>query len=91
MKVQICPQPRRSFARKINSGIAGEFGQQDLNDDEFLPEKEQAEIEHQTTQESTISLDMRATDMLKHNEDVGGTIFKYDLPVVNASITFKSK
>lgn len=29
--------------------------------------------------------------MLKHNEDVGGTIFKYDLPVVNSAIVFKSK
>ena len=28
--------------------------------------------------------------MLRHNEDVGGTIFKYDLPVGNASIVFKS-
>ena len=29
--------------------------------------------------------------MLKHNEEVGGTVFKYDLPVVNAGIVFKSK
>ena len=71
--------------------MAAEFGQGDLNDDEFLPDKEQAEIDHQTRAESTISLDVRAKDMLKHNEDVGGTIFKYDLPVENTGITFKSQ
>ena len=71
--------------------MASEFGQGTIDDDEFLPDKEQAEIDHQTQSESTISLDVRAADMLKHNEDVGGTVFKYDLPVVNASIVFKSQ
>ena len=41
--------------------------------------------------EATISLNIRAGDMVKHNEDVGGTIFKYDLPVVNSGIVFKAK
>lgn len=80
----------RCFARKINSGMAAEFGQGDLNDDEFLPDKEQAEIDAQTKEESTISLDIGGTDALRE-KDVGGTVFKYDLPVENTAITFKSQ
>jgi hypothetical protein len=29
--------------------------------------------------------------MLKHNEDYGGVIYKYDLPVVNKPIQFRSQ
>jgi hypothetical protein len=28
--------------------------------------------------------------MLKHEEEFGGVLYKYDLPVVNAPIIFKS-
>lgn len=56
-----------------------------------MPDKEDAEIEHMIQKEATISLNIRAGDMVKHNEDVGGTIFKYDLPVVNSGIVFKAK
>ena len=70
--------------------MAAEFGQGDLNDDEFLPDKEQAEIDAQTKEESTISLDIGGTDALRE-KDVGGTVFKYDLPVENTAITFKSQ
>ena len=77
--------------RKINRGVAKEFGQEIIEDEEFLPDKEEAEIKHQVRSEATISLNISVDDILKHNEDVGGTIFKYDLPVVNSAITFKSK
>ena len=30
------------------------------------------------------------SSVMKHNEDVGGMIFKYDLPIVNAPITLRS-
>lgn len=30
-------------------------------------------------------------DMLKHREDAGGMLYKYDLPVENKPIAFKSK
>jgi len=36
------------------------------------------------------SLSIKADYKLKHNEDVGGVIFKYDLPVGNIPIAFKN-
>ena len=36
----------RKFARKINTGMSKEFGQGDIGDEEFLPDKEDAEIKH---------------------------------------------
>ena len=30
-------------------------------------------------------------DMLKHQEETGGMLYKYDLPVENQAIVFKSK
>lgn len=62
-----------------------------IEDEEFLPDKEEAEIKHQVKQDATISLSISVDDILKHNEEVGGTIFKYDLPVINSPIVFKSK
>jgi len=71
--------------------MAAEFGQGDVDDDEFLPDKELADIDAANMEDSTITLDSRAAYLIKHNEDVGGMIFKYDLPVENAGITFKSQ
>ena len=83
-------QPNRCFSRKI-FGMSKEFGQGAIGDEEFLPDKEEAEIKHSIKVGASISLDLRADDILKHNEDVAGTIYKYDLPVANAPIVFKSK
>ena len=40
---------------------------------------------------SSLTIARKSDDMLKHNEDVGGTLFKYDLPVENLPIAFKSE
>jgi len=57
-----------------------------LMDDEFLPELEKKEIEHQQKMESSISVKKKPDDMLRHGEERGGVIYKYDLPVVNQPI-----
>jgi hypothetical protein len=41
--------------------------------------------------EAMITIATRGDDMLKHNEEVGGVIYKYDLPVENFPISFKSR
>jgi len=40
--------------------------------------------------ESTLSVFKRPDDMLRHLEEVGGILYKYDLPVENTPIVFKS-
>jgi len=37
-----------------------------------------------------MQINIRADDMLVHNEDVGGILYKYDLPTVNTPITFRN-
>ncbi len=69
------------------AGTPGSF----LNDDEFLPEMEKKELEYQQKMESTISMNKKPDDMLRHQEEVGGIIYKYDLPVVNQPISFRSQ
>ena len=83
--------PMRNFGRKINTGMSSEFGQGVVGDEEFLPDKEEAEISHQVKVDASISLNLRADDILKHNEEVAGKIYKYDLPVTNEAIVFKSR
>lgn len=62
-----------------------------MNDDEFLPDLERKELEHQKKMESSISVQKKPDDMLKHNEDYGGVLYKYDLPVVNKPVQFRSQ
>jgi len=38
-----------------------------------------------------MQINIRADDMLVHNEDVGGVLHKYDLPTVNTPITFRNQ
>ena len=40
--------------------------------------------------EASLTISTKADDQLKHNEDVGGTIYKYDLPVENLPIEFRN-
>ena len=61
-----------------------------LNDDEFLPDFEKKEIAHQERMESTISVQKKPDNMLKHGEEFGGIVYKYDLPIVNTPISFRS-
>lgn len=62
-----------------------------MKDDEFLPDVESKEIEHQIKMDSTIVVTKKPDDMLRHNEEHGGTLYKYDLPVENKPIEFKSQ
>ena len=41
---EICQLPRRSF-KKINTGVANEFGQGNIGDEEFLPDQEEKQID----------------------------------------------
>ena len=41
---KICQLPTRGF-NKINTGVANEFGQGNIGDEEFLPDKEEKEID----------------------------------------------
>ena len=76
--------------RKIEAQVSSEFGQS-RGDEEFLPDREDAEIRQREKDESTITLDLKDDDSLRVAEDVGGKMFKYDLPLENEPILFKSK
>ena len=62
-----------------------------MNDDEFLPEFEKIEMAHQQKLESTINMQKKPDHMLRHGEELGGVLYKYDLPILNAPIVFKSQ
>ena len=72
------------------SPVAGNPTGSFLMDDEFLPEFEKKEIEYQQKLESTLTVNKKPDDMLKHDEEHGGVLYKYDLPVVNQPINFRS-
>lgn len=40
--------------------------------------------------DAQVTLANKADDQLRHNEEVGGMIYKYDLPVENMPITFRN-
>jgi hypothetical protein len=67
-----------------NGGMLG-----GVRDDEFLPDREMAEIDYQRKMDSSIKVNKKPDSMLKHQMDVGGEIYKYDLPVENKPILFK--
>jgi hypothetical protein len=60
-----------------------------VRDDEFLPDREMKEIEQQRMMDSSIKVNKKPDSMLKHQEEHGGEIYKYDLPVENKPIQFK--
>ena len=62
-----------------------------MKDEDFLPELEELEIEHQTKLESTLTVHKKPDNMLKHQEEYGGILYKYDLPVENKPVIFKSQ
>ena len=74
----------------MNQGIAEEFGQGAIKDDEFLPEREDLELKILSEMDSSLTISTKKDDQLRHNTEVGGTIYKYDLPVENVPISFKS-
>ena len=40
--------------------------------------------------EASITISTKANDQLRHNEEVAGQVFKYDLPIENIPIAFKN-
>ena len=48
-------------------------------------------MEHQKKLESSLTVSKKPDDMLKHNEEFGGILYKYDLPVENRPIIFRSQ
>jgi len=62
-----------------------------MEDEEFLPEQEDFELRLRSELDSSLTISTKADDQLRHNEDVGGMIYKYDLPVENLGIEFRNK
>ena len=62
-----------------------------MKDDEFLPEQEDLELRLQSEMDSTLTIATKKDDQLRHNEEVGGTVYKYDLPVENLPISWKNQ
>ena len=82
----------RHFSNTLRpSPVAGNPTGSFLMDDEFLPDFEKQELDYQVKLESTISVSKKPDDMLKHGEEHGGILYKYDLPVVNQPINFRSQ
>lgn len=61
-----------------------------IKDNEFLPDFEEKQIEYQTKLDSTLTVQRKPDNMLKHEEEFGGILYKYDLPVINRPAIFKS-
>lgn len=61
-----------------------------MKDDEFLPDIEELELNQQVKLDSSITVHKKPDDMLKHQEEFGGILYKYDLPVENRPAVFKS-
>lgn len=48
-------------------------------------------MEHMHKLESTLAVAKKPDSMLKHGEEIGGILYKYDLPVLNTPIVFRSQ
>ena len=55
-----------------------------------MPDQEDLEMQLRAELDSSVTIANKSDDQLKHNEDVGGMIYKYDLPVENLAISFKN-
>lgn len=40
--------------------------------------------------DATLTINTKSDDQLRHNIDVAGILYKYDLPMENQAISFKS-
>lgn len=70
--------------------MSEEFGQGVINDSEFLPDQEDLEIKIRTEMDATLTIATKSDDQLRHNQEVAGVIYKYDLPVENIPIGFRN-
>ena len=57
--------------------------------DDFLPDFEEKQFKHFQKIESTLTVPKKPDDMLRHQEEVGGVLYKYDLPVENRPSVFR--
>jgi len=55
-----------------------------------LPEQEDLEMRLQSEMDASLTISTKKDDQLLHNTEVAGKIYKYDLPVENSPISFKS-
>ena len=62
-----------------------------MGEEDFLPDREELEIQQRIQNESQISLTMKPDEQVRVSLEIGGKMFKYDLPVVNEPIEFRSK
>jgi len=70
--------------------MSDQFGQGPV-DEEFLPDREELEMQLMTEMESTVTLSTKNDKQLREKVEIAGTIFKYDLPVENVPIVFKNE
>lgn len=87
----LLPSPRRLFSmnERLKKGMRKEFGQDYQSD--FLPDLEEQQDQINLENETTLKMGRRSREIIKHNEDYGGTLYKYDLPITNLPIVFRSK
>lgn len=87
----ILPSPKRLFSinERLKKGMRKEFGQDYQSD--FLPDLEEQQDQINLENETTLKMGRRSREIIKHNEDYGGTLYKYDLPITNLPIVFRSK
>ena len=78
-------------AKGFSSGMMRSSGGGSMNDDEFLPDFEEKELTHQQKMDSSIVVTKKPDSMLRHNEEHSGIMYKYDLPIENKPIPFKSQ
>ena len=62
-----------------------------MGEEEFLPDQEEKEIEMLIKDESSLSINLGDEDAIRQNQEIGGKMYKYDLPLENEAITFKSQ
>ena len=63
-----------------------------MEEQSFIPGHEEKKIQHAVKQDASIQVKptSQAGELL-HNTELGGILYKYDLPVVNTPIIFKSQ
>lgn len=70
--------------------MSEEFGQGAILDSEFLPEQEELELKLREEMDATMTISTKSDDQLRHNQEIAGVIYKYDLPVENIPIGFRN-
>lgn len=80
---------RKYSTNPFSKAIKQEFGISNAAD-EFLPDQEERELEELVKFEARAHISKRPDSMLRHGTEFNGVMYKYDLPVENSAIVFKS-